>query len=62
MGKRGYTVLCGVVLSLMVVVLPGKAYPVSAIDGFDTNANGAVFSIAVQADGKILVGGGYFLE
>ena len=26
---------------------------------FDPNANGAVFAIAVQADGKILVGGDF---
>ena len=26
-------------------------------DSFDPNANGAVYSIAVQADGKILAGG-----
>jgi len=29
----------------------------SAIDGFDPNANGAVESIVVQPDGKILLGG-----
>ncbi len=29
-------------------------------DSFDPNANSAVFSIAVQADGKILAGGGFF--
>jgi uncharacterized delta-60 repeat protein len=29
-------------------------------DSFDPNANGTVRSIAVQADGKILVGGGFF--
>src|SRR5205814_3802112 len=28
-------------------------------DSFDPNANGSVFSIAVQADGKILVGGDF---
>src|SRR5205823_1248294 len=28
-------------------------------DSFDPNANGGVFSIAVQADGKILAGGGF---
>jgi hypothetical protein len=58
MGKKGYTVLC-LVLSLMVVVLPGKAYSVSALDGFDPDADGRVQCIAVQSDGKILVGGGF---
>ena len=28
-------------------------------DSFDPNANGAVYSIAVQADGKILAGGSF---
>ena len=31
----------------------------SALDGFDPGANGTVTAIAVQADGKILVGGGF---
>ncbi|MDQ6633056.1 MAG: hypothetical protein M3Y82_15090, partial [Verrucomicrobiota bacterium] len=30
-----------------------------AADSFDPNANGAVYSIAVQADGKVLVGGNF---
>ncbi|MBK8466166.1 MAG: hypothetical protein IPL32_10085 [Chloracidobacterium sp.] len=33
------------------------AFAQSALDGFDPNANGAVRSIVVQADGKILLGG-----
>jgi uncharacterized delta-60 repeat protein len=31
----------------------------SALDGFDPNANGTINAIAVQADGKILIGGGF---
>ncbi|MGD9579454.1 MAG: delta-60 repeat domain-containing protein, partial [Syntrophorhabdus sp.] len=31
----------------------------SATDGFNPNANGCVYSIAVQPDGKVLVGGGF---
>jgi hypothetical protein len=46
-------------LFLMSLVLPGIAYSVSAQDGFDPNANAGVISIAVQADGKILIGGDF---
>src|SRR5438105_4383909 len=52
-------------LSLMVFVglaLAGGGAAVrgqSALDGFDPNANGNVSSIAVQADGKILIGGDF---
>src|SRR5256885_8056388 len=31
----------------------------SALDGFDPNANGAVFAVVVQPDGKILFGGDF---
>jgi uncharacterized delta-60 repeat protein len=33
------------------------AHAVSALDGFNPDANNAVWSIAVQTDGKILLGG-----
>lgn len=46
-----------VFFSLMVLVLARNSYSQSAIDGFDPNANGVVWSIALQSDGKILVGG-----
>ena len=46
------------VLSLWVVLaVTGISYAQSANDGFNPNANVTVHSIAVQADGKILVGG-----
>lgn len=45
-----------VFLCLMVLAFPGNSYSQSALDGFDPNANNSVRSIAVQADGKILVG------
>src|SRR5436853_576211 len=51
--------------SLMVFVglaLAGGAAAVrgqSALDGFDPNANGAVFVVVVQPDGKILIGGDF---
>lgn len=35
----------------------GVASAQSSRDGFDPNANGAVYALAVQADGKILAGG-----
>ena len=41
----------------MVLVVTGISYSQSANDGFNPDADGAIFSIAVQADGKILVGG-----
>ena len=31
----------------------------SALDGFDPNANGAVYVVVVQPDGKILIGGDF---
>jgi hypothetical protein len=31
----------------------------SAVDGFDPNANGLVWPVVVQADGKILIGGNF---
>jgi hypothetical protein len=58
MGRRNCMVLF-LVLSLMVAVLPGKAYSASALDGFNPDANNDVYSIVLQADGKILVGGGF---
>lgn len=43
-------VLCGAALA-------GSAQAQSAVDGFDPHANGPVRAIALQADGKILIGG-----
>ena len=31
----------------------------SALDGFDPNANGTVYAVVVQPDGKILIGGNF---
>src|SRR4029077_1308393 len=45
-------------LALMVLLLPGAARGQSA-DGFDPGANAPVVAIAVQPDGKILVGGNF---
>ena len=58
MKKKGLLFL--VLFSLLIVsALPGISNSQSAIDGFDPNANSEVNSIAIQADGKILVGGDF---
>ncbi|MBP1750267.1 MAG: hypothetical protein H6Q52_2806 [Deltaproteobacteria bacterium] len=45
-------------LTIMVFMVPGIAHAVSALDGFDPNANYTVLSIVPQKDnGKILIGG-----
>ena len=41
-------------LLLTAFAIPGTTRAVSAIDGFDPNADGYVYSIAVQPDGKFL--------
>ena len=46
----------------VVVLLAGGATAVrgqSALDGFDPNANGAIYVVVVQPDGKILIGGAF---
>jgi uncharacterized delta-60 repeat protein len=46
----------------VAVLLASGAAPVrgqSALDGFDPNANGPVYVVVVQPDGKILIGGGF---
>ncbi len=44
-------------LFLIGLTLPGNSHSQSADDGFNPNANDYSFSIALQPDGKILVGG-----
>jgi uncharacterized delta-60 repeat protein len=56
--KPGYLrLILGAVL--VFVGMAGKLYAASVIDEFNPNANDSVRSLAVQADGKILLGG-YF--
>jgi len=43
--------------AMLFSVVGSGLFAVSVVDGFDPNANGGVNSIAVQSDGKILVGG-----
>ena len=52
------TALWGMV-ALLAVGTAGNVLAQSPNDGFDPNADGDVWSIAVQADGKILVGGDF---
>jgi uncharacterized delta-60 repeat protein len=58
MSKGRYSVLF-LLFSLMVFVLPGISYAQSAKDGFNPDANSSVSALAVQGDGKILVGGDF---
>ncbi len=47
-------------LFVIAVLLAGSAAAVrgqSALDGFDPNANSVIFAVAVQPDGKVLIGG-----
>jgi uncharacterized delta-60 repeat protein len=44
-------------LLLAVGAVSGRAQ--SALDGFDPNANGIVYAVAVQPDGKIVIGGNF---
>src|SRR5205823_462809 len=52
--------LCARTAAILLVVselFAGTSFGQSALDGFDPNANGSVHALAVQADGKILLGG-----
>src|SRR5437660_1528654 len=49
-------------MALVSLTLAGGAAAVrgqSALDGFDPNANGTVYVVVVQPDGKILIGGAF---
>ena len=57
MNKKRALVL---VLSLWAaLVIPEIGYSASADDGFNPNAGSFVYSVALQSDGKILVGGAF---
>ncbi|MEP6512045.1 MAG: delta-60 repeat domain-containing protein, partial [Dokdonella sp.] len=51
--------LAGPYLLLALAWMPGVNYAQNANDGFDPNANNPIYALAVQADGKILVGGDF---
>src|SRR5437868_2178923 len=63
--SAGYTLRSSARFSLMALIglsLAGGAAGVrgqSALDGFDPNANGTVYVVVVQPDGKILIGGDF---
>jgi hypothetical protein len=46
-------------LGLLLPLWPGAARGQSAVDGFDPGAPGVVVAVAVQTDGKIVVGGSF---
>lgn len=47
----------GFFMLLFLSVVVADVHAVSAIDGFNPDANGSVYSVVVQSDGKILIGG-----
>ncbi len=58
--------MCGSTsLRIFLMILPlllffsGPVHAASVLDGFNPNADNTVYSLAVQADGKILVGGAF---
>ena len=52
---RKLLAITGTLWVLTAVAVRGQ----SALDGFDPNANGAVYVVVVQPDGKILIGGDF---
>jgi hypothetical protein len=54
----GWSIVCLGVLGLWVVSTQ-PAFSQNANDGFDPNANGIIWAMAVQADGKIIIGGDF---
>src|SRR5207247_6483125 len=67
---RLFIILAGIFLALLglggfsnMFAQPKISLPTtdggSALDGFDPNANGPVYVVVVQPDGKILIGGGF---
>src|SRR5205823_6468305 len=51
-----FTALCSIAL---LTGAAATARGQSALDGFDPNANGTVFAVVVQPDGKVLLGGDF---
>lgn len=47
------------IICLVFVLHSAAVRAQAAIDGFDPNANGAILAVAVQPDGKILIGGDF---
>ena len=57
-GKAVYS-LIAIVIGLLAMCMAGMTYGQSALDGFDPQATSNVHTIALQRDGKILLGGGF---
>jgi uncharacterized delta-60 repeat protein len=57
--KLGRSPLILLALSLSLVVVAASSRAQSALDAFNPNASGAVQAIAVQPDGKIVIGGSF---
>jgi len=48
-----------VMTAMPLVLIAAAVRGQSALDGFDPNANGTVYVVVVQPDGKILIGGDF---
>ena len=55
--KASFYLILAASVPLLLTLIAGKARGQSALDGFDPQASSTVGSIAVQRDGKILLGG-----
>ena len=55
--KASFYLILAASVPLLLTLIAGKARGQSALDGFDPQASSTVHSIAVQRDGKILLGG-----
>jgi hypothetical protein len=49
----------GPMVFLITVLYSSLAFAVTVNDGYDPNANGVINSIAVQVDGKAVIGGAF---
>jgi hypothetical protein len=56
MVKKGAISSVVFLLLMMLLVLPGIAYSVSALDGFNPNVNGPVYSIACKQTARFSSG------
>ncbi len=56
-GRSGSALLGLLLVLVLALARPEPAAALSAVDGFDPNANGTIRAAALQHDGKILVGG-----
>ena len=57
--RRGHTVKRFLIFCLLLAGGAAAVRGQSALDGFDPNANGAIYAVVIQPDGKILIGGDF---